>query len=190
MFTAINGTGAGSTHFTAAHDNYIDGADTVLSITSLSEAVQTFRNQTGPDGDPVMIEPRILLVPPALEETAKALMDRSASMIVTALASTSSKAKEPDVNVWAGNFEVLVSPWLENSNLTGYSTTAWYLIADPRDVPAFEIAYLNGLQSPTVEYQGVDGDINVLGATWRVYWDFGVALGEYRAGVKSKGAAA
>ena len=39
------------------------------------------------------------------------------------------------------------------------------------------------------EFFGLDADPNVLGVTWRVYWDFGVALGEYRAGVKSKGAA-
>ena len=54
---------------------------------------------------------------------------------------------------------------------------------------AIEISYLNGLQTPTVEYFGLDQQADVLGVTWRCYWDFGVDLAEYRAGVKSKGAA-
>jgi hypothetical protein len=42
---------------------------------------------------------------------------------------------------------------------------------------------------PTVETFGLDADPNTLGFAWRVYYDFGAALAEYRAGVKSKGAA-
>lgn len=189
LFTAINATGAGSSHFTSARGNYFEGAATLLQLSSLTTAVQMFREQTGPDGDPVMIEPRHLVVPPAIEETAKALMDRSASLIAVALGSTSAKSKEPNANIWAGQFQVHVSPYLGSTIGSSGSDTAWYLIADPNDVPAFEIAYLNGMQTPTVEYFGVDSDPNVLGVTWRVYWDFGVALAEYRAGVKSKGAA-
>ena len=44
-------------------------------------------------------------------------------------------------------------------------------------------------QVPTVEYFGVDSDANSLGVSWRIVYRFGAALGEYRAGVKSKGAA-
>ena len=54
---------------------------------------------------------------------------------------------------------------------------------------AFEVAYLNGIETPTVEYFGIEVDPGTLGVTWRVYYDFGVALAEWRAGVKSKGAA-
>ncbi len=190
VFLLLNATGAGSSFFTSGHKNYQGGAPTALSITSLTSAVQLFRDQTGPDGDPVSIEPRILLVPTALEETAKALMDRAAQMIAVALGSTSAKAKEPNINVWAGQFTPQVSEWLSRTiGKQAGSAKAWYLLADPNDVPCLEVAYLNGQQQPVVEYFGLSQDVSTLGVSWRVYYDFGAALAEYRAGVKSKGEA-
>jgi phage major head subunit gpT-like protein len=182
LFTVLNATGNGTSFFTTARANYFEGAATALSLTSISTAVQMFRDQRGPDGDPIMIEPRILLVPTALETTAREAM---ASQFV--LGPTT--AKTPAVNIWQNAFTPITSPWLSNTNLTGASSTAWYLLADPADMAALKIAYLNGQQTPTVEFFGLDADPNVLGVTWRVYWDFGVALAEYRSGVKSKGAA-
>jgi len=182
LFTVLNATANGSSFFTTARGNYFEGSTTNLQSSSLSTAVQMFRDQKGPDGDPIMVDPRYLLVPTALEQTAKELMNAQFILGPTT-------SKQPSVNVWQGAFTPLTSPWLSNSNLTGYSSTAWYLLADPMDLATLEIAYLNGQQSPTVEFFGLDADPNILGVTWRVYWDFGVALAEYRAGVKSKGAA-
>jgi len=185
----LNATGAGTSFFTTAHKNYQAGADTALAIAALTAAVQLFRDQTGPSKDPVSIEPRILLVPTALEEPAKALMDRAAQMIAVALGSTTAKEKAPNVNVWAGQFEPLAWEWLSKTiGKTAGSSTGWYLLADPNDVPAVELAYLNGRQEPVVEYFGLSQEVSTLGVSWRVYYDFGAALAEYRAGVKSKGA--
>jgi len=190
LFLAVNETGAGSTFCTAANGNYFDGAATNLQHSSLSTAVQMFRDQTGPDGDPVMIEPKILLVPTALEEVAKALMHPDRMLIATALGSTSAAKRQPQINIWSGNFSPEVSEWLSRTiGSQAGSSTAWYLMADPADVAALEIAYLDGKETPTVEYFGLDQDVNVLGVSWRVFWDFGVARAEYRAMVKSKGSA-
>lgn len=182
LFAALNATGNGSSFFTTARANYFEGAATNLQSSSLQTATQMFRDQVGPDGLPVMIEPSILVVPTALEYTAKELMN---SQYVVGPTS----AKTPSANVWQGAYRVLTSPWLSNSQLSGASSTAWYLLGNPADLAALEIAYLNGLQTPTVEYFGMDASPEVLGVSWRVYYDFGVALAEYRAGVKSKGAA-
>ena len=180
LFTVLNATGTGVSFFMAARSNYFDGAASALQSSSLATAVQMFRSQRDPNGDPVMIEPRILLVPTPLEQTAKELMNSQYILGPTT-------SKQPSTNVWQGAFTPLTSPWLNNSNLTGWSNTAWYLLADPNDVPVLEIAYLNGQQQPIVEFFGTDSDPNVLGVTWRVYYDFGVALAEYRGGVKSRG---
>lgn len=182
LFTVLNATGNGTSFFTSARGNYFEGQESKLQSTSLATAVQMFRDQKGPDGDPIMVEPRLLLVPTALEQVARELMN---SQYILGPTTT----KQPSVNVWQGAFEPLTSPWLSNTNLAGASSTAWYLLADPSDLAVLEIAYLNGQQTPTVEFFGLDADPNVLGVTWRVYWDFGVALAEYRGGVKSKGAA-
>ncbi|MCL4193722.1 MAG: hypothetical protein KJZ87_18435, partial [Thermoguttaceae bacterium] len=64
---------------------------------------------------------------------------------------------------------------------------AWYLLAEPNDLPVIEIAFLNGQESPTIET--ADADFSVLGIQMRGYHDFGVALQDSRGGVKSKGEA-
>ena len=186
----VNATGAGASFFTTDHANYISGAATNLQHAALSQLVTAFRNQTGPDGDPVSIEPRILVVPPELEEIALALMDPNRTLIATALGSTAAAKKEPAANVWAGKFSVEVWEWL-NKTIAGTagSTTAWYLFASPADVAAVEIAYLDGNQQPTLEFFGISQDVDVLGMSWRAFWDFAPNLAEFRAAAKSKGAA-
>ena len=79
------------------------------------------------------------------------------------------------------------SSYLSNAQYTGNSGKAWYLLADPNDMPVIEVAFLNGQQMPTVE--SADADFNTLGIQMRGYHDFGVAKQEPRGGVKMKGEA-
>jgi hypothetical protein len=88
-------------------------------------------------------------------------------------------------NPHQGKFRVEVSRYLSNSQYTGNSAKAWYLLAEPTDLPAIEVAFLNGLGAPTIET--ADADFNVLGVQMRGYHDFGVALQDPRGGLKSKG---
>jgi len=76
---------------------------------------------------------------------------------------------------------------LSNSHYTGNSSKAWYLLADPGDLPVIEVAVLNGQESPTIET--AEADFSVLGIQMRGYHDFGVALQDARGGVKAKGEA-
>jgi hypothetical protein len=177
VFALLNATGAGSSFFTSARGNYISGTDTVLSINGLTAAIEKFLGQTDPSGEYINVVPRYLVVPPALKGTADEIF-RAANIV------SGSTGKNPAVNIHVGAYTPLVSPYL-----TSGSTTAWYLIADPADLAVVDIAYLNGNEMPTVETYGLDADPNTLGFAWRVYYDFGAALAEYRAGVKSKGAA-
>jgi hypothetical protein len=80
---------------------------------------------------------------------------------------------------------VEVSRYLSNAYYTGYSSKAWYLLADPNDLPVIEVAFLNGQESPTIET--AEADFNVLGIQARGFHDFGASLQDPRAGVKSKG---
>lgn len=67
------------------------------------------------------------------------------------------------------------------------------LLADAKDVPhgreAMIVAFLQGKQTPTVEFFGLDADPIRLSATWRVFFDYGAALGDFRAAYKAKGEA-
>src|SRR5262249_7448461 len=53
-----------ATFFTTARGNYTSGSTTNLSLASLGVAVTAFYRQTDPDGDPLGVMPRYLVVPP------------------------------------------------------------------------------------------------------------------------------
>lgn len=172
---------ANTAFFTAANKNYLTGADTALSVESLSKAEVAFLNQTDPDGNPLGVMPSILLVPPDLSAPATVLYKS------LEIRDTTASTKYPVANPHMGKFRVEVSRYLSNSNYTGYSTKAWYLLADPVDLAVIEVALLNGQEAPTIET--AEADFNVLGIQMRGYHDFGVALQEPRGGIKVKGEA-
>lgn len=164
-----------------SYSNYDAGAtDSVLSLAGLDNANTIFKAQTKPDGTPLGAMPQILLVPSALEATAKTLMGATGLV-------GGSTTNAPNINPWAGMFRVVPSLYLSSTAITGYSATAWYLLADPMNIPGMEIVFLNGVESPTVEYG--EFNFNQLGLLMRAYLDFGCNKQEYRCGVKLKGAA-
>ncbi len=167
--------------FTAARGNYFEGAATALSIDSLTTAEQLFLDQTDHDGKPLGVAPAVLLVPTAIRARGQQLMQS------TEMRDTTASVKYPTSNPHAGKWTVASSAYLSNAKYTGYSTTAWYLVCDPATLSVIDVAFLNGVENPTVEQ--TDADFDTLGIQFRGYHDFGVALAEYRAGVKSKGAA-
>ena len=181
LFTAINGTGQGVSHFTTGNGNYISGGTTALSITSLTSAVQKFLDLTDAAGDPIMVAPNMLLVPTSLKTVADQLY---ADAFVNE--TTTANVPKPNSNPHKGAYKPEVSPYLNNANISGASSTAWYLLANPNDVGCFEVAYLRGQRTPVIEQGNVD--FTTLGIQYRCYWDFGVALADPKGGVKSKGA--
>lgn len=164
-----------STFFTAARGNYDEDTDTALAIAGLTLAETLFLNQTDPDGKPLGIQPKILLVPNALSAVAKQLYN---SMEIR---DTTASTKFGTANPYAQAYKPVVSAYLSNSSITGYSSTGWYLLADPSDLPVIETVFLNGVERPVIET--ADADFDTLGIRMRGYYDFGVAKQEYRAGV-------
>ena len=172
---------ANASFFTVGNNNYLTGADTALSIDGLTKAEVAFMDQVDSDGKPIGVMPAIMLVPTALSAVGSQLYKSME------LRDTSSSTKYPVNNPHQGKFRVEVSRYLANSSYTGNSAKAWYLLADPTDLPVIEVAFLNGQESPTIET--ADADFNQLGVQMRGYHDFGVALQDSRGGVKSKGEA-
>lgn len=168
-----------SAFFTEEANNYLAGADTVLGIDGLTKAEVAFMDLTDSDGKPTGILPSILLVPTALSAMATQLY-KSVEM-----RDTTSNVKYPIANPHQGKFRTEVSRYLGNKYYPGYSSKAWYLLADPADLPVIEVALLNGQEAPTIETS--EADFSVLGIQLRGFHDFGVAKQETRAGVKLKG---
>lgn len=170
-----------STFYTTARGNYFSGADSALAVDSLTKAEKMFMEQTDPDGNPLSIAPSLLLVPPALYVPATVLM-RS-----TEIRDTNANKTYTTINPHAGKFGVVNSVYLNNAAVAGGSSTAWFLLANSLDTSVIEVAFLNGNESPVVEQ--AQASFDKLGIQMRAYWDFGSKKQEYRAAVKSKGAA-
>ena len=157
--------------FHANNKNYISGTTTALSIEGLRQAVQAMRQQVDAQGTPIMVEPKFLVVPAALEATADTIY-ASTNIVMAADTAT------PDGNPYKGKYQPLVVPHLSDDDV-------WYLLGSPADVAAFGIAFLSGQDSPTVETS--DADFNVLGIQFRGYLDFGACQIDPKGGVMSAG---
>ena len=167
--------------FSAGNKNYILGANTNLGIDGLTLGETTFMDQVDADGKPIGIMPQILLVPTAISTTAAQLYK------ALEMRDTTANTKTTTSNPHQGKYRVEVSRYLGNTTYSGSSGKAWYLLADPNDLPVIEVALLNGQESPTIET--AEADFNTLGVKMRGYHDFGVALQDPRGGVKAKGEA-
>ena len=165
--------------FSAGNKNFLSGADTALGIDGLTKGEVTFMDLVDSDGKPTGVMPSILLVPTALSAVGTQLY-KSVEM-----RDTTANTKFPVANPHQGKFRIEVSRYLSNALYTGNSAKAWYLLADPSDLPVIEMAFLNGQEAPTIETS--DADFSQLGVRMRGYHDFGVALQDPRGGVKSKG---
>ena len=169
--------------FSTGHKNLLSGATSVLSADSLKKAIQLFLDQVDADEQPISVEPRFLLVPTALKHLAIELT-KGATLI---MAGGNDQSIRPALNVLADeNLQVVSSPYLGNSAYTGNSQTGWYLFGDPATIDTWEIGFLKGKRTPTVE-RG-ETDFNTLGLWFRVYFDLGVREQDHRGMVKSLGA--
>ena len=153
--------------YTSGRGNLVSAAG-ALSISNLKKLVTAFRKLKDPDGNPVAVNPAVLLVPADLELDAAEIMG-------SALIQSGATTGQPDRNVLAGRYQVVGTTYLS-------SVDDYYLVANPGDLPAMEVAFLNGVQSPVVET--AEADFNTLGVMMRGYFDFGVSKAEYLASVK------
>ncbi|MDR1142081.1 MAG: Mu-like prophage major head subunit gpT family protein [Planctomycetaceae bacterium] len=164
--------------FSSDHGNIL--ASTALDVAGLSAAEEYFLTQEQPKVDkkdksrPLGIPAKYLIVPTALKVAAEILMKSAVLDGITQLGG--------NVNPHSGKFEVVSSPYLQSLNYTGYSSSNWYLMADPNRLPGFEVAFLSGKQHPTIE--SADADFNTMGIQFRGLIDFGVSAQDSRAALK------
>ena len=147
------------------------GAGNALAIGSVETAYGAYRSLTDPDGYPLGITPKILLVPVGLRITADKIQTGN-TLLASSLGSTSGKVLEPQANVLAGKFNIVDSAYLTSS-------TTWWMCADPADLPTMEVGFLNGQRTPIVEQ--AEASFDTLGIEVRGYFDFGVSKAESRA---------
>nr|BDD46846.1 hypothetical protein 12 [bacterium] len=132
--------------FHANHKN-LAGSGGAITAATFGAARTAMRTQKDSSGNATLnIRPSIIIVPAALEDTARVLMTSETDP---------SKQNSRIPNPVRGAAEIIV-----DARLDANSTTAWYLVANPSVFDVIEVGYLDGNPNPFLEQQegwDVDG---------------------------------
>ncbi len=171
--------------FSTDNGNLLTG--NTLGIDGLTESGKAFDGQTDSDGLPISIDGNIVLAPASLKVITSQLQND------LEIRDTNANRKSFISNPHAGSFSGFNTPWLDNELATAVDGVAdpdrsktWYVLSDPRLVAAFEVVYLNGQDSPTIETSSVAFD--QLGMQFRAYYDFGFGETDPKYAQKNVGA--
>ncbi|MDP0929013.1 Clp protease ClpP [Paracoccus onubensis] len=150
--------------------NTTDGtkAGTASAITpaGVSAGYAAMRKRKGVSGESFLaVEPRILLTGPDKEFEAMQLL----APIQAAQAS--------NVNPYVGKLNPATTPYITGN--------AWYMFADPSEVPVFMYGYLQGEEGPRLR---TDEPFGQQGVAYSVELDFGCGATDFRGGFKNAGA--
>lgn len=166
----------GTAIFHADHAN-LAGTGAAPSLATISAGRSAMRKQTPPGTNAtdeyLDIYPRSILVPVVLEDTVREIITSE-----TDIAKSNSRARNP-IKDW-GPLDVVSDPVLD-----GTSTTAWYLAADPMEVPLVEIYFLDGNEMP---YVASEEEFITDAIRSKVRLDYGVAASDFRGGYMNAGA--
>lgn len=156
--------------FHAGHNN-LSQKGAALSVASLGQARTQMRMHKDLSGNANLnIRPSLLIIPAALEDTARLLMTSETDPAQT-------NARVP--NLVRNSLEIIT-----DARLDSHSTTAWYLLASPTMYDVIEVGYLDGNSNPYLEQQeGWDVD----GVEFKVRIDAAVKALEWRTVYKNNG---
>lgn len=159
--------------FDATNHGNVAATPAALSVTAL-DAIRVQMRKTkqvgGKVNDYLDIVPKILLVPTE--------MRMRAQILNTALYDPDQSTKLQYPNGVNGMFDKII----DTPRLSG---TRWYVLANPAEVPAINVAFLNGVQTP---YMESDQPFEVDGLRWKVRMDYGVNAVDWRGIATNAGA--
>lgn len=161
----------GNRLFSAAHNNLVS-TGSAPSSESLSEMRVMLRKQTGLQGETLDLQPRVILVPLELQTNAEILLH--------SVALPQEGMSQGVSNPWVNGLVPVADP-----RLSAMSTTAWYMVADPKQIDTIEIAFMDGQETPTIEE---DQDFDTDSFRYKCRTIAGVGVMDWRGFVKNPGA--
>lgn len=158
-----------------SQSNY-SSSSMALTRPNVATVRATMMSYLGDDGRPLGVRPNLLIVPPALEDTADQIA-KSEFVINTAGAAVGAGAA-PMSNTQMGKYEVLVMP-----ELAGADTT-WYMAATKQKAPPLVVVENMGIVSEFLG-QGSEHTFKTLkflyGVSWRGTAGYGMWFSMYKA---------
>jgi hypothetical protein len=189
-------SGPDGTVYSVGNTNIITG-NPALSIEALQTAFTVLGNMRDAEGNPIMVDSTILVVPPALKVVAENILNATQIMV-----GTDSAAQRLVTNNWMRNsMELVVDPYLPIISSTANGSTSWYLFANPNNGrPAIDFGRLRGHEEPEIRMKSpdsirvgggaidpFDGDFDTDTIQYRLRHSYGGTIVEEKMTVASNG---
>ena len=148
---APTGNGVNTTFFKAANENA--PTDLPLTAENLESALTTISTRKDGEGRPIVLAGAVLMVPPALEMTARRILN------ATEIRREVSGVTTVESNYLAGTVRLVVNPWLSVLNTGAKAATTWFILPDPNSArPALVQAFLRGEETPDLRVKSDTGN--------------------------------
>jgi len=175
--------------YTVANANVVA---TALSIGSLEAGVEAMASFRDVNNEPIMNRAKYLVVPPALEMTARQILASTTKMWTAAAGAAIAYPTNNVISQYG--LQLIVDPYLAIYGSAADLLTQWYLFADPSDIAALEFARLLGHENPEICMKAsdkvsvgggaigpMDGDFATDNVLYRVRHVFGGVIEDWRA---------
>lgn len=130
----------------------------LLTIANLETALEWYGARTDANGEAIPTVPKFLVVPPALEMTARQILTSASKMWLQRGDTDNNPLPFPTNNVVSQMGLILVVdpylPIIDTTTLT--SATGWYLFTDPSELTVIEAAHLRGHERPEIVMKASD----------------------------------
>ena len=208
----VNSTGPHSSLYTSGNKNIINTTNGAsvnnpqLGITGLQDAYTVLSKMVDESGQPIMRDVVTLVIPPALEVTARNILNATEIRATQIRAggspdASSSGYQELAVSNWMRNkLRLVVDPYIPMVATTN-GNTSWFLFADPNySREAIRIGFLRGHETPEIWMRSpnavrvgggavnpMDGDFDTDSIVYRIRHVTGVTVIDGKATVASNG---
>ena len=152
-----------------------------LTIANLATTLMLMAMQTDANGEPILVRGVHLVVPPALELTARAIL--TSALVQWTEVAAGAGIPVPTANVLPQyGLKLHVDPYLPIVDTSANNDGTWYVFADPAIAPAIQADYLRGFETPEIcmkasnkvgvggagEYNAMSGDFESDNIMYRV----------------------
>jgi hypothetical protein len=187
-----DGTHAAGNLYDKVTAGEINGSVALLTIANLEGGVEAMAGFRDANGEAIMNRAKYLVVPPALEMTARQILTSTTKMWTESAGGAATAYPTSNVISQYG-LQLIIDPYLPIMDASN-GDTGWYLFADPSDIAALEVAYLAGHERPEICMKASDkvtigggainpltGDFATDNVFYRVRHCFGICELDWRA---------
>lgn len=146
----VDAAGAKTGFFSAGNGNAATALP--LNTENVGKALGVIAKRKDSDGNPIINIGRVLMVPPALELTADAILN------ATEVRTTDSNKTLIGGNQLRGKLKIVVNPWLPVIATDGKTDARWFILPEPTGPrPAVALGFLRGHESPDLRVKADTG---------------------------------